>query len=171
VDVGLMADDAALGRHGARARAAGADFDAFFRANYGWAVRLAHVLVGDQATAEDVVQDAYAKVQPRFDQLENPGAFLRVTIVNTSRSHHRRRGREVARLRRVDATAGSIAPEARELLDAVDGLPHRQKVVIVLRYYEDLSEREIAEALGCRPGTVKSLAARALAALGKEIER
>lgn len=156
---------------GASHASAGTDFDAFYRATYGWAVRLAHVLVGDQATAEDVAQDAYAKVQPRFGQLENAGAFLRVTIVNTSRSHHRRRGREAARLRRVGAAAGWIVPEGHELLDAVDGLPHRQKVVIVLRYYEDLSEREIAAALGCRPGTVKSLAARALATLGKQIER
>ena len=129
------------------------------------------MLVGDQATAEDVVQDAYTRVQPRFAELENPGAFLRVTVVNASRSHHRRRGREAARLRRVAPTMEWVGPEARELLDAVDGLPHRQKVVIVLRYYEDLSEREIADALGCRPGTVKSLAARALANLAKEIER
>lgn len=146
-------------------------FDGFFRSTYGWAVRLAHVLVGDQATAEDLVQDAYARVQPRFDQLDNPGGFLRVAVVNASRSHHRRRGRDAARLRRLGPATDAVGPEAHELLDAIDGLPHRQKAVIVLRYYEDLSEREIAAALGCRPGTVKSLAARALATLGKEIER
>ena len=60
---------------------------------------------------------------------------------------------------------------AHELLDAVDALPYRQKAVIVLRYYEDLRERDIATALGCRPGTVKSLASRALQRLAQEIQR
>ena len=147
------------------------DFDEFFRSTYRWAVRLAHVLVGDQATAEDVVQDAYARVQPRFGDVDNPGAFLRVAVVNACRSHLRSRGREVARLRRWVTRGEAVEPEYHELLDAIDALPHRQKVVVVLRYYEDLSEREIASVLGCRPGTVKSLAARAMATLGKEIER
>ena len=60
---------------------------------------------------------------------------------------------------------------ADELLDAVDALPFRQRAVLVLRYYRDLSEGEIADALGCRPGTVKSLATRALDQLRKVIER
>jgi len=58
-----------------------------------------------------------------------------------------------------------------ELLDAIDRLPFRQKAVIVLRYYEDLTKEAIAATLGCRPGTVKSLAARALARLAKEVQR
>jgi RNA polymerase sigma factor (sigma-70 family) len=60
---------------------------------------------------------------------------------------------------------------ARELLDAIDSLPRRQRIVIVLRYYEDLSEFEIAEALGCRLGTVKSLASRALDQLRRVVEQ
>jgi RNA polymerase sigma factor (sigma-70 family) len=62
-------------------------------------------------------------------------------------------------------------PRARELLDAVDALPFRQRAVLVLRYYHDLPEDEIAAALGCRPGTVKSLSARALQQLRKVVER
>ena len=60
-------------------------------------------------------------------------------------------------------------PEARELLDAVARLPYRQRAVVVLRYYADFSERDIADALGCRPGTVKSLASRALDTLRQEL--
>lgn len=145
-------------------------FDAFYRSTYGWALRLAHVLTGDQAAAEDVVQDAYSSVHRRYETLANPGAVLRIAVVNNCRSLFRRRGREAARLRLLRPADAAGLP-ARELLDAIDRLPYRQKAVLVLRYYEDLSEREIAEALGCRPGTVKSLASRALERLSKEIER
>ena len=61
-------------------------------------------------------------------------------------------------------------PQARELLDVIDALPRRQKTVVVLRYYEDLTEAEIAAVLGCRPGTVKSLVARALTRMRKELD-
>lgn len=64
---------------------------------------------------------------------------------------------------------GYTDDEDRDLLDVVDRLPYRQKAVVVCRYYLDLSETQIAEALGCRPGTVKSLASRALATMRKEL--
>jgi RNA polymerase sigma-70 factor (sigma-E family) len=142
--------------------------DAFYRSTFPDAVRLAHLLCGDPTLAEDLAQDAFDRVRPRFDELTSPRAYLRAAVVNACRSHWRRRAREVARDRRADAPADSELG-ARELLDAVDALPYRQKAVIVLRYYEDLSEQEIAVALDCRPGTVKSLASRALERLAKEV--
>lgn len=146
------------------------DFDRFFRSNYAGAVRLAHLLTGDRSTAEDIAQEAFTRVYNRVDTLDNPAAYLRVTVVNATRSHHRRRGRELVR-HRLTARSERVDGSARELLDAIDQLPYRQKAVVVLRYYEDLSEAEIAAALGCRPGTVKSLASRALTRLSKEIEQ
>lgn len=144
-------------------------FDVFYRAHYAWAVNVAYLLTDDRGVAEDLVQDAFSRMHSRFADLDNPGAFLRVCVVNASRSWHRRRRRED---RRLQSTAQPSPPvlDARELLDALDRLPHRQKAVLVLRYYADLTEAEIAEALDCRPGTVKSLAARGLSMLRKEIE-
>ena len=147
-------------------------FEAFYGRRYQDAVRLAYVITGDDGSAEDVVQDALLRVQARFDSLDDPWPYTRAAIVNAVRSHARRGRRERARLELVAASLpSSAALAATEMLDAIDRLPFRQKVVIVLRYYEDLSEREIAGALGCRPGTVKSLASRALAQLAQEIER
>jgi RNA polymerase sigma-70 factor (sigma-E family) len=155
-------------------------FDDFFRATYVGSVRLAHLLTGDRWAAEDLAQEAYTRLHPRYARLDNPGAYLRVSLVNAAQSYHRLRGREQTRMQRlapppgtadaVDA-ADAASAVAHEMLAAIDGLPYRQKAVVVLRYYEDMSEADIATVLGCRPGTVKSLASRALTRLEKEISR
>ena len=143
------------------------DFDRFYRAQYGWAVGVAHLLTGDRWTAEDVAQEAFSRIHPRYGRLDNPPAFLHTCVVNACRSLHRRKVREAERRA---PNAPPIGLDARELLDALEHLPYRQKAVLVLRYYADLSEADIAAALGCRPGTVKSLASRGLAHLRKAIE-
>ena len=107
---------------------------------------------------------------PSWERVSNPDAYLRRALVN--RSHNwRRRGR--VREAKLALLAGSATVEllAAELADTVAALPFRQRAVIVLRYYGGFSEAEIAAALGCRNGTVKSLAARALATLERVIER
>ena len=131
---------------------------------------MAHLLSGDASIAEDIAQDSFDRLRKRFDTIDAPWAYLRVVITNACRSHHRTAARDAARARKVGVPTD---PElgARELLDAVDRLPYRQKAVIVLRFYEDLTEQEIAAALGCRPGTVKSLSSRALERLAKEVPR
>ena len=161
-----MEVSALAGRAGADADAA---FDAFYREARPWAVRLARLLVFDAALAEDLVQDAFSRLHPRFASLDSPGAFLRTSVVNACRSATRRRQRERDRLTRSYERVPDETPEARELLDAVARLPYRQRAVVVLRYYADFSERDIADALGCRPGTVKSLASRALDTLRQEL--
>jgi RNA polymerase sigma-70 factor (sigma-E family) len=147
-----------------------AAFDELYRSTYAATVRLAHLLTGDQWTAEDIAQEAYTRVHARLASIDNPAAYLRVSVVNAAHSHHRRRGREERRILRV-VQPEAVDGEPRELLDAIDRLPYRQKAVLVLRYYEDQTEAEIAAVLGCRPGTVKSLASRALARLSSEVER
>jgi RNA polymerase sigma-70 factor (sigma-E family) len=147
-------------------------FEAFYRSRYRDAVRLAYVMTSDPDSAEDVAQEALMRVRPRFASLESPWPYTRAAIINGARSHLRGRNREWARLRSVAASQRSTSDlQPIELLDAIDRLPFRQKAVIVLRFYEDLPESEIAEALGCRPGTVKSLSSRALSRLAQEIKR
>jgi RNA polymerase sigma-70 factor (sigma-E family) len=143
------------------------------------AIRLAYLLTGDAALAEDLVQDAFVRVAGRLAHLRDPGAFdayLRRTVVNLARSHLRRRKLERGYLERVRheaspetvATEGSV--EDRETLwVAMASLSERQRSAIVLRFYEDLSEAQIADVLRCRPGTVKSLVSRGLEALRNEI--
>ncbi|MDO8389381.1 MAG: sigma-70 family RNA polymerase sigma factor [Actinomycetota bacterium] len=146
-----------------------ARFATFYRAERPAAVRLAALLT-QRVAAEDVVQEAFAGLYPRFADLDNPAAYLRVAILNGCRQMHRRRAVELDRLPRL-TTPGVFDPELPAMADAVAALPYRQRAVLVLRYWLDLSEDEIAEALGCRPGTVKSLSSRALERLGEEVER
>lgn len=145
-----------------------ATFALFYRSEYTSAVRLARLLV-PEAAAEDLAQEAFSRLHGRFDTLDNPPAYLRRTLVNLGRTWHRTRLREQDRLREV-RRAEAIELGANDMLDAIDALPYRQKAVVVLRYWLDLSEAEIAEVLGCRAGTVKSLGARALRRLRKAVD-
>jgi RNA polymerase sigma-70 factor (sigma-E family) len=144
-------------------------FDDLFQRRYQPMVRVAYLLVGSRAEAEDVVQDAFARVDLRWGRMDNPDGYLHRCVVNRAYDVLRRRRLEqrVGRLRR-DETSEL---QADELGDALAALPPKRRAAVVLRYYAGLSEREIADALGVRPGTVKSMVHRALAQLREEIER
>jgi RNA polymerase sigma-70 factor (sigma-E family) len=145
-----------------------AAFEDFYSQEWLATVRLAALLTQSVAAAEDVAQDAFGRVMARWDELDNPAAYLRVAVVNECRKWHRHRRVERAKLPLLAPVDVALDIDAG-LADAVAALPYRQRAVLVLRYYADLSEAEIAGALQCRPGTVKSLASRALARLHKEI--
>jgi RNA polymerase sigma factor (sigma-70 family) len=143
-------------------------FVTFYRAEYPGTVRLAHALTGSAEAAEDLAQEAFGRILDRIDSLENPGGYLRTTVVNLCHDRERRQVRE----RRAEAAPRVGLPlslGASEMIDVLMRLPYRQRAVLVLRYWGDWSEREIAAALGCRSGTVKTLASRGLARLRKEI--
>lgn len=145
-----------------------ASFDACYRDSAPWLARLAYLLTADRGAAEDLVQDAFAGLLRHFDTVENPRAYLRVTLVRLAgRRRHREQRRADAH--RLVARRDAVSDDANEMFDAIAKLPPRQRAVVVLRYYEGLSEREIGDALGCAPGTVKSLASRALDRLREEI--
>ena len=142
-------------------------------------VRLAVLLVDEVETAEDVVQDAFAGLHRRWGQLQDPHdalGYLRTAVVNNARSVLRRRRTARAYVAPHVADAPSaeshavLADEHREVLAAVQRLPRRQREVLVLRYWSELSEAEIAEALGLSRGAVKSTASRALDALERMLE-
>ena len=139
--------------------------------------RLAYLLTGDRVLAEDLVQEAFVRVVGRFRHLRVPDAFeayLRRTIVNLHTSQLRRRRLERAYLEREGrAVSEATLPDVgarEELWRAVLTLPARQRAAVVLRYYEDLSERETADVLGCSTAAAKSLVARAMQLLRAEIE-
>ena len=146
------------------------DFESFYRLRWDGAVRLGRVLVGENAVAEQLAQDVFLGMRGRWSTIATPDAYLRRSLVNRAQNHARRARREVVTSDVDPAALGSTSvAEVDELWPLVQDLPHRYRAALVLRFYEDLSEREIAEALGCRPGTVKSLIHRGLARLREQL--
>lgn len=153
------------------------DVPALYHAHWRYLVRLAVLLVDDTSSAEDVVQDAFLALHRKMDELRDPDAalgYLRTSVLNLSRSVIRRR--QVARkhLKVAEPEAGPgadhdvlLRDEHRAALAAVRALPQRQSEVLVLRYWANLSEREIAATLGISAGSVKSAASRGMASLHK----
>jgi RNA polymerase sigma-70 factor (sigma-E family) len=141
-------------------------------------VRLAYLLTGDRHQAEDLAQEAFIRCVGRFNHLRSHAAFesyLRRAIVNLHTSGLRRRRLERAWLQREGhrvATATSLPVDVgarTDLWSALATLPARQRAALVLRFYEDLSERDTAEALGCTLAAVKSLVARGSEALRTQL--
>jgi len=141
-------------------------------------VRLAVLLVGDRPSAEDIVQDAFLGLYRRWERLTDtsaPLAYLRVSVVNGCRTTLRRRTRSrsagnfTERPAESAEAAALLSAEQRSVAGALRRLPERQREALVLRYYLDLSEAEIAAAMGISRGTVKSATSRALAAVGRTL--
>jgi RNA polymerase sigma factor (sigma-70 family) len=146
-----------------------AGFEEFYRVEYPGTVRLAWLLTHSPSVSEDLTQDAFAAVYRRFDNLDHPVRYLRSALINRCKSWHRDelfRRRRLLRLREEQCEMSLPDPQ---LMRAVKKLPYRQQIVIFARYWADWTEAEIADVLGCRPGTVKSLASRALARLREEV--
>ena len=149
-----------------------ADFAAYMQARQASLLRTAYLISGDRHTAEDLTQTAFAKLYLAWDKVRDQGSidgYVRRIVVNEHNSLWRRAWKrrelssdqlpEHAHHDTYDGGAG------RELWDLVQTLPRKARAVVVLRYYEELSEAETAEVLGISVGTVKSQASRALAAL------
>jgi RNA polymerase sigma-70 factor (sigma-E family) len=158
-----------------------------YAAHWTGLVRLAWLLLRDDLAAEEVVQEAFVAVHRRWDSLRDPAgaaAYLRRAVVNGARSSLRHRGVEERHLARERADAGTpgrrteasaedrvLGSEARRsMVQALGGLPQRQREVLTMRYYLDLSEAEIADALGISAGSVKAHAHRGLATLRDRME-
>lgn len=148
-----------------------ADFGEFYAANADSAKRLAYLLTGDKQLAEDITQDAFVKMAGRLGGLRNrdaSAAYLRQTVVNLSRAHFRRKKVErnylqrEASVRRMEMVEGRDVLVADALWNELERLTYRQRSAVVLRYYEDLSEHQAAEVLGCSVGALKALTNRAM---------
>lgn len=130
-------------------------------------LRLAILMLGSAPEAEEVVQEAFIGLSSRWETLDNPGGYLRTSVVNGCR--------QVLRHRQVVDRYPSPTPSPAwqattvEMHDALFGLSERQRVAVVLRYFLDWNDHEIAHALDCRPSTVRSLLRRGLAQLRKDL--
>lgn len=159
-------------------------------------VRLAVVITGERAVAEDIVQDAFLGLYRRWDRVSAmtaPLAYLRVSVLNGCRTALRRRSRSggwpgAGPWGELDEAIGAAGPgahgglaesaeasvllneEQRTVAAALRALPRRQREAVVLRYYADLSVEEAAQAMGVSPGTVKSATHRALAAVARTLK-
>lgn len=162
-----------------RSRAVVVDFDEWVAARGPALLRLAYVLTGNSADAEDVVQDVLSRVLPRWPRIsgvDDPDAYVRRMVVNAHVSRWRKfRRREVpvgiVREAVRDRPVGDAStPEDRDRMwRACQTLPHDQRAAIVLRFYEDLDYAEIAGLTGVREGTVRSRVSRGVAALRLEL--
>ncbi|MFF8957801.1 SigE family RNA polymerase sigma factor [Streptomyces sp. NPDC014894] len=148
------------------------DFEAFVAARGPRLLRMAWLLTGDAHLAEDLLQTVLAKVWPKWRKIaeDHPEAYIRKALVHTHASWWRRRWRgELPHGELPDTTASRDAYASvdleQSLAAAVRALPVRQRAVVVLRFFEDLSVEETAATLGCAPGTVKSQSAKALRTL------
>lgn len=149
-------------------------FDEFYRTHWRDAARWAAAVVGRVDIGEDVAQDVFARLAPRYASLDNPVGYLRRAVVNAGRSWLRSEGRSRSRESRVAAGAapGSGAVDSRaddSTLVALDRLPEKQRLVVILRYWADWADDDIAAALDCPASTVRSLARRGLAHLREEL--
>jgi RNA polymerase sigma-70 factor (sigma-E family) len=147
-------------------------FEQLYKREYDPMLRIAYLLVGSEGTAEEIVQDAFVRVHSRFSRLDSPGGYLRTCVVNGCRDRLRRRGLFTSRIRILGAAPVhevSPATDHADLYHSLMRLPRRQRAAVVLRFYEGWTDADIAAAIDVRPGTVKSLVHRGLAALRKEI--
>lgn len=161
------------------------DFDRFVASHASELLRVGYLVVGDLAEAEDLVQESLLRVArrwPRVQRMEHPDAYARRILVNLALDGKKRRTREREELASDDrlpfvelaenAAANITAVEAQsELIAALAALPPRQRAVLVLRYFEDLSVAQVAAILDCSLGTVKSTASRGLARLRQTLEQ
>lgn len=144
-------------------------FEEFVHARLGALVRFGRVLTGDGAAGEDLAQTALVKTYPKWSRLDGDGeAYVRRVMANTNISWWRRRWRETPAAETpeqpVRDPAGDVELE-HVMWAALARVPARRRTALVLRFYEDMSMAEIADVLGCRTGTAKSLVSRGLATL------
>ena len=144
--------------------------EALYRERYEPSVRLAHLLVGDRHRAEELTQDAFIRLLPKLSSTDNPAGYLRVVLVNLCRDHGRRQSMAGRHPQEPQPSAPppGIPETSSAVWIALQQLPERQREALSLRFYADVPTDEIAQILGVRPATVRSLIHRGLAAL-KEV--
>jgi RNA polymerase sigma factor (sigma-70 family) len=144
-------------------------FEVFYREQWPKMVRLAWLMTGSRELAEDLVQDAFVHVEPKWASVHAPTAYLRIAVTNAVRAQARREGR---RRSLPDERVQPVLPlELDETWHLLDRLPPRERQALVLRFYADLPFTQVADTMRCRVGTAKSLVHRGLARMKEFTER
>jgi RNA polymerase sigma factor (sigma-70 family) len=148
----------------------GGTFEGVYASEFPSIARLAYLLVGSQAVAEELAQDAFLRLFERFDAVDNPPGFLRTVVVRLALTWLSRADMEKARLAAVGVAQPAVEPpEVDEMWQALGRLSPSRRTVLVLRFYEQLRHGEIAALLGCSAATVRSRTRRALEDLRREL--
>jgi RNA polymerase sigma factor (sigma-70 family) len=142
-------------------------FDAFYQERLARTVRQVSLMVGSVAAAEDIAHDAFVQVYDRWDRITDPGGYLYRCVSNGAIRHLRHRDRQGGRV--IELAVPTSPIEFVEVAEALGRLSVEQRIAVVLKYYEDLTDQQIAEAIGCRPGTVGSHLTRGRAILREEL--
>lgn len=147
-------------------------FSEFYADRYQPLVRVSALILRRRDVAEEVVQEVMVQMAGRWDAIDHPVTYARTAVVNRSRTTLRRHRREQP-TDETDVEVGraddGVPSELTAIWQAVGKLSPRRRAAVVLRFYEDLTDDEIADVLGCRPATVRSLVHRALRQLAKEL--
>ncbi|MGH3440946.1 MAG: SigE family RNA polymerase sigma factor [Nitriliruptorales bacterium] len=146
-------------------------FDTFYGTHYAPMVRLSRLVTGRLDLAEEVVQDAFIEVAQRWPRIERHFQYLRSAVINRSRTRVRRAARERAAQFEEPRSLGdgAIPAEFQAIWAALASLSTRRRAAVVLRFYEDLSDEDIASILDCEPGTVRSLVHRGVSQLRRNL--
>lgn len=165
MDVGVSVPAASMIR-GQVAPEPAPGFAAFYEVELPMQLRRATLLVGEVEVARDLVHDAFVELYRRWGSLDRPGAYLSTAVLNRCRDHGRHQSVARRGLTLLVEDASQLGPDD-SLVDALLGLPFNQRAALVLRYYHGFTEAEIAEELGCRPGSVGPWIHRGLRRLRK----
>ena len=142
-------------------------FEDLYRAIWPPAVRLAWLLSGSREVAEDIVHDAFLRVEATWRELADPLPYFRRMVINAVKSEHRHA--EVERRHRPDSPGPAIDPEMEEVWNVVAQLPDRERAALVLRFYLDMTVDQVADHLSCPSGTAKSLIHRGISHLREKV--
>ncbi len=145
-----------------------AEFQTLYGDEFERQVRRAALLVGSSDVANDIVQEAFVRLYQRWDRVEDPGPYLHRSVLNGCRDHGRRQTRVRNLEERLRARPGDT-PNHEILWDVLADLPFNQRAAVVLRYYAGMTEKEIAEQLDCRPGSVGPWISRGLNKMRKAL--
>ena len=148
-----------------------ASFEGVYEAELPAISRLAFLLTRSREVAEELAHDAFVKLYETYDQVDRPAGWLRTTVVRLAINWQRRQAVERRRLAAIDASPPLGEPQLDETWEALGRLKPGRQTVLVLRFYEDLSHRDIAKLLGCPAATVRSRTKRALNDLRREVTR